>query len=413
MKGYPILSVLALALMLVLTACGLPALRTSEEPSAVAEEGRAKAFTKQSLVPDTPYYSTAKSKHLASQYETNLQNLLVQIVSNPATETLQFADTNLSIKSIGFFSHATAKSPDERYLEVIVSVPNVFDEKVNFSSKLRFLFSRYASALLSILSSDTDISNDKLVAGYGLNFSWRTTSGSRINLERGVIYLPKDQAQKLLSGQISQEEVLSGAAIYAVRAGEPATQVQYTQPAPGLKLELQPREVEGSKLSRSDVKESDLPSPSGAKAEGKRPEVVSVPLETVAGSKPSRSDVKESGLPSPSGAKAEGKRPEVVSVPSETVKDKRPPAKDLKAKRPVETKILRGYVVQLSLTKLAEAEHWSSMFERDGYSTSIRMVGENGPVHLRVAGFSSYAEGNRFLIDVGKKNLKGYVLFAP
>ena len=375
MKGYPILSVLALALMLVLTACGLPALRTSEEPSAVAEEGRAKAFTKQSLVPDPPYYSTAKSKHLASQYETNLQNLLVQIVSNPATETLQFADTNLSIKSIGFFSHATAKSPDERYLEVIVSVPNVFDEKVNFSSKLRFLFSRYASALLSILSSDTDISNDKLVAGYGLNFSWRTTSGSRINLERGVIYLPKDQAQKLLSGQISQEEVLSGAAIYAVRAGEPATQVQYTQPAPGLKLELQPREVEGSKLSRSDVKESDLPSPSGAKAEGKRPEV--------------------------------------VSVPSETVKDKRPPAKDLKAKRPVETKILRGYVVQLSLTKLAEAEHWSSMFERDGYSTSIRMVGENGPVHLRVAGFSSYAEGNRFLIDVGKKNLKGYVLFAP
>jgi len=394
MKGYQILSVLALVLMLAFTACGFPTLPALEERSAVAEEGRAKGFTKQSLVPDPPYYSTAKSRDLASRYETNLQKILVQIVASPATEALQFADPNLSIKSIGFFSHASAKSPDERYLEVIVWVPNVFDEKTNFSSKLQLLFSRYASALLSILSSDTAISNDKLISGYGLNFSWRTTSGSRINLERGVIYLAKDQAHKLLSGQISQEEVLSRAAIYAVQGGEPSRHIQYTQPAaPALKLELQPREVEGGKLSRSDVKEYDLPSPSGPMAEEKRPDAVSIPLETV----------KEEGA-------AVRERP--VARELSAVRE-RPPVRELKVKRPVKTKILRGYMVQLLLTKLADAERWSLMFDRDGYSTSIEMVGENAPVHLRVGSFSSYAKANKFLIGVGRKNLKGYVVFAP
>lgn len=396
MKGYQILSMLALVLMLAFTACGFPTLPAPalEERSAVAEEGRAKGSTKQSLVPDPPYYSTAKSKNLASRYETNLEKILVEIVASPATEALQFADPNLSIKSIGFFSHASAKSPDERYLEVIVWAPNVFDEKTNFSSKLQLLFSRYASALLSILSSDTAISNDRLVSGYGLNFSWRTTSGSRINLERGVIYLAKDQAHKLLSGQISQEEVLSGAAIYAIQGGEPTRQIQYTQPAaPALKLELQPREVEGSKLSRSDVKEYDLPSPSGPMAEEKRPDPVSIPLETV----------KKEGA-------AVRERPVARELPA--VRE-RPPVREVKVKRPVETKILRGFMVQLLLTKLAEAKHWSSMFDRDGYSTSIEMVGENAPVHLRVGSFSSYAKANNFLLGIGKKNLKGYVVFAP
>src|SRR5207302_4290007 len=83
----------------------------------------------------------------------------------------------------------------------------------------------YGTELLSILSSDSDIAQEKEVNGYGLNFSWRNiapqSSGSHVVLERAVAYFAKDRVRAFLKHEIDQNRLLGEAVIFAVEENGP------------------------------------------------------------------------------------------------------------------------------------------------------------------------------------------------
>ena len=246
--------------------CSLIAGLSKGEFSAVAEESRGKDPSGDLLIP-IANYSTEKGKYLGERYNRNLEHLLAQIVQDRVTRSLQFADTTLSIKSIGFFTHSASKSLDERYLEVILWVPDVFDDKIDLSVKLDRLFSQYGPALLDILSSDSEIYNEKRVTGFGLNFSWRTTSGSRITLERAVIYLSKDEVKKFLIEKTGVQDLLTGAVIFSTHVGR-SGRVQYSRAA--TKPELKPHATSPpvGKVEKAEIKEADIISLAPVEREG-------------------------------------------------------------------------------------------------------------------------------------------------
>ncbi|HET8563730.1 MAG TPA: SPOR domain-containing protein [Candidatus Binatia bacterium] len=178
------------------------------------------------------YYSTAKGKYLAEKYKENLERLVERIVRNPTTSKLQFANNIASVGGIGFFTHSATKSPDERYLEVILAVPEIFDTKGEYSTKVFRLFSQYGPELLSLMSSDAEISQEKELSGYGLSFSWRNTvptpNGSRVTLDRAIIYFPKDKVKGYLKQEVAQNNLLGDAVIFAVEEEGPAKLVSYS-----------------------------------------------------------------------------------------------------------------------------------------------------------------------------------------
>ncbi len=183
------------------------------------------------IVTPVASYSTLKARNLAQKYKESLEHLVVEVVRNPTTGRLQFANNIVSTGGIGFFTHSASKAVDERYLELIMAVPEVFDEKTSLNSKIDRLLSEYGAELLGILLKDSAIYGDSDVAGYGLNFFWRSllqgASGSQIVFERSVLYFKKDEAQKFVDHKLTQEALLSGAAIFAMRGEAPAQQVAY------------------------------------------------------------------------------------------------------------------------------------------------------------------------------------------
>ena len=93
------------------------------------------------IVTPASYYSTSKGRFLGAKYRENLDRLVERIVRNPTTAKLQFANNIASVGGIGFFSHAATKTPDERYLEVILGAPEVFESKGDCSAKVHRIFS--------------------------------------------------------------------------------------------------------------------------------------------------------------------------------------------------------------------------------------------------------------------------------
>ena len=138
----------------------------------------------------------------------NLDRLVERIVRNPKTANLQFANNIASVGGIGFFTHSATTSVDERFLEIIMGVPETFDSKLDHGAKVHRVFSLYGAELLSILASDSDIYEEKEVNGYGLNLSWRNlvpdSAGPRISLERSTLYFPKARVRSFLRGDLSQ-----------------------------------------------------------------------------------------------------------------------------------------------------------------------------------------------------------------
>jgi SPOR domain len=166
------------------------------------------------------YYTTQKARNLGEKYKNNLDRLVERIVSNPKTANLQFANNIASVGGIGFFTHSATSSVDERFLEIIMGVPETFDSNLDHNAKVQRVFSLYGAELLSILASDSDIYEEKQVNGYGLNLSWRNlvpdTAGARISLERSTLYFPKARVRSFLRGDLSQNVFLSEAVIFAV-----------------------------------------------------------------------------------------------------------------------------------------------------------------------------------------------------
>jgi cell division protein FtsN len=186
----------------------------------------------QSLI-TTPasYYSTPRARYLGGKYKDNLDRLVNRISRNPKTSKLQLANNISGIGGIGFFTHSAAKTPDERYLEVILGAPETFDTRDNYSAKVARLFSLYGMELLSVLSSDLEISQEKELSGYGLNFSWRNIAaespGARVSLQRVVTYMSKDNVREFLKREIDQDKLLKEAVIFAVEEDGPMNLISF------------------------------------------------------------------------------------------------------------------------------------------------------------------------------------------
>ena len=182
------------------------------------------------IVTPKSYYSTQKARSLGEVYQPHLEFMVKELVRNPITRKLQFAPNIGSAGGIGFYTHSETQTPDERYLEVILAVPDIFDSKPDFITKVNQIFSKYGAALLSVLASDEDILDEIDVAGYGLNFSWRSKtdapSGSTVVIERAVIYNLKGKVYRFINLQIDQGDLLKDSVIFAIEGTGPAKRIR-------------------------------------------------------------------------------------------------------------------------------------------------------------------------------------------
>jgi DedD protein len=198
---------------------------------ATMEENPQKNIQLGLIITPPTYYTTQRARYLGEKYRSNLDRLVERIVRTPKTAGLQFANNIASVGGIGFFTHSATNSADERFLEVIMGVPETFDSKLDHNAKVQRVFSLYGAELLSILASDSEIYQEKEVNGYGLNLSWRNlvpdTAGPRISLERSTLYFPKAKVRSFLQGHLSQNTFLAEAAIFAVVDDGPMKLVSY------------------------------------------------------------------------------------------------------------------------------------------------------------------------------------------
>ena len=213
------LKTLSIAIAVVLAGC------------ATVEENPKKNIQLGLITTPPTYYTTQRARYLGEKYKSNLDRLVERIVRNPKTASLQFANNIASVGGIGFFTHSATSSVDERFLEIIMGVPETFDSQQDNNAKVHGVFSLYGAELLSILASDSDIYQDKEVNGYGLNLSWRNlvsdTAGPRVSLERTTLYFPKARVRSFLRGELSQNTLLREAVIFAVIDDGPMKLVSY------------------------------------------------------------------------------------------------------------------------------------------------------------------------------------------
>jgi DedD protein len=199
---------------------------------ALLDDNAPKKSAVSGLIATPPsYYSTSKARYLGGKYKENLDRMVERIVRNPKTSALQFANNNSSVGGIGFFTHSAAKTPDERYLEVVLATPETFETKGEVSDKVHRLFSRYGFEILGILSGDSDIYQDRELTGYGLNLAWRNIlaepGGNRVTMARAIIYFPKDRVRNFVRQELNQNDLLGNAVIFSVEEDGPLTLVSY------------------------------------------------------------------------------------------------------------------------------------------------------------------------------------------
>ena len=223
MKIYRISQHLLLTMTLLLGACGLLDDSASKKPSRTGL-----------IATPVTYYSTSRARYLGGKYKDNVDRLVERIVRNPKTGSLQFANNISSVGGIGFFTHSATKTADERYLEVVLAVPETFETKGAHSDKVSRLFSSYGPELLTILTGENDIYQDNELTGYGLNLAWRNIiaepAGNRVTLERAIVYLAKEKTRNFLRREINQNDLLADATIFAVEEDGPLNLVSYRAP---------------------------------------------------------------------------------------------------------------------------------------------------------------------------------------
>src|SRR5262245_31869735 len=212
------LKIISITIAVVLAGC----VTVEENPKKNAQLGL--------ITTPSTYYTTQRARYLGEKYKNNLDRLVERIVRNPKTANLQFANNIASVGGIGFFTHSATSSVDERYLEIIMGVPETFDSQLDNNAKVHRVFSLYGAELLAILASDSEIYQEKEVSGYGLNLSWRnlvSDTGPRISLERTTLYFPKARVRSFLRGELSQNTFLGEAVIFAVIDDGPMKLVSY------------------------------------------------------------------------------------------------------------------------------------------------------------------------------------------
>jgi cell division protein FtsN len=392
------------------------------------------------IITPPSYYSTQKAKALGERYKQHLERLVQELVEHPLTGKLQFANNIASVGGIGFFTHSASRSPDERYLEVVLGVPEVFDHTVDLNSKVNQLFSLYGFELLSILTGDADIYHDTDVAGYGLNFSWRATSEvsgrRRVALERAVIYISKQETRRFLD-QRDSHSLLEASVIFAVGADGLPRQFAYGRPEVG---------QEQPTVSRVELDPNILEQDLSPERQPEVPPAQDVPEKASPGKSPRHAVQGEQSITDKTSTEKATPEPErtpeppkevakrATELPKEAVKKPSPPLEIAKRTVPPEEEapaklglkeeipgaveeklpepqLLQGYLVQVLFPKGAEAERWSELLMREGYSTAMSTIRGNQLVRLRVGAFSTQAEAGRLLAKLQAQGLVGMVLY--
>jgi len=425
------------------------------------------------IVTPPSYYSTPKGRLLGAKYQENLDRLVESIVRNSTTAKLQFANNIASVGGIGFFSHGATKTPDERYLEVILGAPEVFEYKGNYSAKVDHIFSLYGRELLGILAGDSAIDKELEVRGYGLNFSWRNVGSkegaSGVFLERTVVYFPKEKVRAFLGQQIKQNDLLGDATIFAAEQDGPMNLVSYralrpistarssaeqpaiAEPKPVAAVSPQPVIVEtplnaqeGEPSSRQLSVTKDQAAPTRPLTETVVKEKTAVASAAVeeqksrsAATKPAvveTAPVKRAAEPRTTeravAAKTEPKIPEVRPAPaaktetkvveniaaeqvaSARVKQTDPAPEKKTSARPV-AKNLEGFVIQLAFTEADAAQHWAKTLEQRGYTVSITEAGRDASFRVRMGNFALREEADRQLRSLRQEGLSGIVINLP
>ncbi len=428
------------------------------------------------IVTPPSYYSTPKGRFLGAKYRENMDRLVENIVRNPTTAKLQFANNIASVGGIGFFSHGATKTPDERYLEVILGAPEVFESKGDYSAKVDHIFSLYGRDLLGILAGDPAIEQETEVSGYGLNFSWRNVgskeSTSGVFLERTVVYFPKEKVRAFLRQQIKQNDLLGDATIFAAEQDGPMNLVSYraqgtistarssaeqpatADPKPAATVSPQPvivetplsaHEAEPSSRQLSDTKAQAATKPAAAgtvpvkdaaekkttekavigKTEAKAPEAKTAlaPRRTPTGKPVALSSAPvgrnpEQEPPVKAVARVEESQPkdseEIAAEPvaSAQVKQTDPAPEKKTSARPV-AKNLEGFVIQLAFTEANAAQHWAKTMEQRGYTVSITEAGGDASFRVRMGNFALREEADRQLRSLRQEGLSGIVINLP
>ncbi|MBI2531777.1 MAG: SPOR domain-containing protein [Deltaproteobacteria bacterium] len=425
------------------------------------------------IVTPASYYSTPRGRFLGAKYRENLDRLVESIVRNPTTSKLQFANNIASVGGIGFFSHSATKTPDERYLEVILGAPEVFESKGDYSAKVDRIFSLYGRELLGILAGDPGIEQETEIGGYGLNFSWRNVGSkertSGVFLERTVVYFPKEKVRAFLRQQINQNDLPGDATLFAAEQDGPMNLVSYraqgtmstarssaeqpaiAEPEPPAVVSPQPlivetplnaQEAEPSSRQLSVTKDQAAPTkPQNEKVVKERTAVASTAVEEQksrsAATKPAvveTAPVKRAAEPRTTeravAVKTEPKIPEVRSAPaaktetkvveniaaeqvaSARVKQTDPAPEKKTSARPV-AKNLEGFVIQLAFTEANAAQRWAKTLEQRGYTVSITEAGGNGSFRVRMGNFALREEANRQLRSLRQEGLSGIVINLP
>jgi len=389
------------------------------------------------------YYSTPKGRFLGAKYRENLDRLVESIVRNPTTAKLQFANNIASVGGIGFFSHGATKTPDERYLEVILGAPEVFESKGDYRAKVDRIFSLYGRELLGILAGDPGIEQETEVTGYGLNFSWRNVgskeSASGVFLERTVVYFPKEKVRAFLGQQIKQNDLLGDSTIFAAEQDGPMNLVSYraqgtistaqssaeqpaiAEPKPAAGASLQPVIVETP--LNAPVGEPSSRQLSGTKAQA-------TTTKTAAGTVPVKRTAESRTTDKAVVVKTEAKIPEVRPAPpaktetkvleniapepvaSARVKPTDPAPEKKTSGRPV-AKNLEGFVIQLAFTEANAAQHWAKALEQRGYTVSITEAAGDASIRVRMGNFVLREEADHQLRSLRQEGLSGIVINLP
>jgi len=180
-----------------------------------ADRGAQERSRHELIVTPVSYYTSDKARELGTRYADNLSELAARVRANPATRKLRLRNNIESPGGIGFFTHSETYVPDERYLEVAVSLPEPLQLEENVRGKVAQLFPGFGLSLFAILLSDSDIYQDSRVAGYSVNLSWQTLAEDRsVARENIVIYGPKEKTRQFVDKEIDEEQFFKDSVIF-------------------------------------------------------------------------------------------------------------------------------------------------------------------------------------------------------
>ena len=77
------------------------------------------------------------------------------------------------------------------------------------------------------------------------------------------------------------------------------------------------------------------------------------------------------------------------------------------------SKVLQGFVIQLTFGEMRDARHWTEALERRGFAVSLTEAGASGSVRVRIGNFTGREEAERQLQTLRRDGLKGIILNLP